>query len=238
MFVKLLPMLFFILFIIIIVYCFQNKIRIKLKTFLQEGFVPIRGVFGLYTYVGKQGSGKTYSLVEYLIDNKDYIEVFCNIVDIKGLDYTIINGFKDLIALMKALDNGTLKIPAGKQLVIVYDELFTELTKKSTLTNEILDFLCQMRKRGIILLTTVQEWSELPLTWRRFCRFQIDCKMINFCGIGILIKRFRDAENMKWSNEEQEHVAPLLETTISKCRISIANSYDTKLRIHANYNNI
>ena len=36
---------------------------------------------------------------------------------------------------------------------------------------------------------------------------------------------------MKWSNDEQDFVAPLVETTLSKCRYSVANSYDTFLRI-------
>lgn len=227
--------IFIFILVFILIFIWNNKIKIKWKTFLKKGFRPNRGEFGLYVYCGKQGSGKTFSLVEYLLDNKQHIQVFCNISDIQGIGYTIINGFKDLIAIKNELDNGDLKIEKGKQLIIVYDELFTELTKKSTLNTQVMDFLCQMRKREIILLTTVQEWSELPLTFRRFCRYQIDCQMIPILNFGILIKRFYDAENMKWSNDEQEHVAPLLETTITKCRKSIADSYDTKLRIHTSF---
>lgn len=88
-----------------------------------------------------------------------------------------------------------------------------------------------MRKRKIIFLTTAQEWAEIPLTFRRFCRYEIKCNMLNIFGIGILIKRFGDAENMKWSDEEQEHVCPLNETTITHCRKFVADSYDTYLRI-------
>lgn len=224
--------LFFIFIFILIMACiyfFKNKVRIKIKTFFKKGFVPVRGKFGLYCYCGKQGTGKTYSIVEYLLDNKDDIEVFCNISGITGLNYTYFTGFDGLIKIKNDLDNHILK--PSKQLVIVYDEIFTELQKYSRLNKDVIDFLCQMRKRGIIFLTSAQEWAELPLSWRRFCRYQIQCKMRNYIFFGILIKEFHDAENMKWSNEEQEHVAPLLETTISKCRISIANSYDTFLRI-------
>ena len=42
-----------------------------------------------------------------------------------------------------------------------------------------------------------------------------------------LIKKMYDAEQMKWSNEENEYIAPLVETTISKCNLVVANSYDT-----------
>jgi len=70
----------FILLILAIMWKVQNKIKIKYKTFLYRGFVPKRGDFGVYTYDGKQGKGKTYSIVEYLIDNKDNIEIY-------GMDY-------------------------------------------------------------------------------------------------------------------------------------------------------
>ena len=172
-----------------------------------------------------------YSLVEYLLDNKKKIEVFCNIGNINNLTYSHFTGFKELIDIKHKLDDETLVYDKSKQLVIVYDEIFTELQKGSKLNKEILDFLCQMRKRKIIFLTTCQEWAELPLSYRRFCRYEIDCNMIPFLWFGILIKQFKDAEQMKWSNDDQEFVAPLQETTITKCRKSIADSYDTFLRI-------
>lgn len=253
----------FLILIIIIVMLFylkfNLKIKIKYKTFLKRGFVPVRGNFGVYCYCGKQGTGKTYSVVEYLQDNKKTTTVFCNIKGITGFNYFYFTGFKELIKIKKILDYN-IKEEEGlfeyilslefseeraklllnlikdlnendKQLVIVYDEIFTELQKKSNLSKDVIDFLCQMRKRKIIFLTTAQEWAEIPLSFRRFCRYQINCKMIGIFGIGILFKTFRDAENMKWSNEEQEHIAPLIENTVTKCRKSIGNSYDTFLRI-------
>lgn len=248
-----------ILVVLAIFYCLTNKVRIKFKTFLKPGFRPARGIFGVYCYTGKQGKGKTYSIVEYLLDNKDKNVVFCNIADIHGLDYFYFTGFDELIKLKKILDfdyNNTDELFSyckfyrfddvrskaiveilqevklkKKQLVFVYDEIFTELQKNTKISKDVIDFLCQMRKRKIIFLTTAQEWAEIPLTFRRFCRYQIDCIMVPILFTGILIKRFNDAENMKWSDEEQEHVAPLLETTITHTRKEIANSYNTYLRV-------
>lgn len=226
-----LPVILVIIAIILIVYMIKAKIRIKLRTFKGKGFRPVRGNFGLYVYCGKQGTGKTYSVVEYLLDNKKDIQVYCNIADIQGIEYTHFTGFEQLLKLKEMLDNDTLEYDKSKQLVFVYDEIFTELLKGSKLNKPVIDFLCQMRKRKIIFLTTCQEWAELPLSFRRFCRFEIDCKMIPFLWTGLLIKTFKDAENMKWSNDDQEHVAPLVETTVTKCRKSIADSYNTFLRI-------
>lgn len=226
---KILIFILVLALILLIFYCWSNKIRIKWKTFLKKGFRPVRGNFGIYCYCGKQGKGKTYSLIEYLIDNKEKNLVFCNIKNITGVEYSFYTGFEQLIQIKKYIDSPEFK--TDKQIVIVYDEIFTELQKHSKLSKEVLDFLCQMRKRKIIFLTTAQEWAEIPLTFRRFCRYQIDCCMIPIFRTGILLKRFYDAENMKWSNDEQEHIAPLIESTITHTRKHIADSYDTFLRI-------
>lgn len=256
--ISFLPFLFLIGIVVLVILCIKNKVRIKFRTFRGKGFRPVRGNFGLYTYSGKQGVGKTYSLAEYLFDNKDNITVFNNIAKIKGLDYFHFSGFKELLYIKEILDYNYSSdddllsfisskfeesrayhffkliksyYSSGNQLVIVYDEIFTEIIKGDKLSKPVIDFLCQMRKRKIIFLTTCQEWAELPLSFRRFCRYQIDCDMKPFLWTGFLIKTFKDAENMKWSNEEQEHIAPIVETTISKCRKSVADSYDTFLRI-------
>lgn len=256
-------MLYIIIIILIIVLCIKFKVKIKLKSFFKKGFLPRRGNFGLYCYCGKQGRGKTYSLAEYIYDNKNKCIYLCNIADITSTDYFLFNGFKELIYLKYVIDypykdERLLKYCCDlfsetrgehlynlltdfyihkKQLVFVYDEIFTELKKGDKLSNEVMDFLCQMRKRGIIFLTTAQEWAELPITWRRFCRYEIDCHMYNLGVVGILLKNFKDAENMKWSNDDQDFIAPLVSNTITKCRKNIANSYDTNLRIISKPNN-
>lgn len=209
-----------IIYILIIILLFNlifvKKIRIKFKTFLKKGFKVIRGIFGVYCFCGKQGSGKTYSVVEFLKENSD-MPIYANIKSIHGINYTYFNGFDELLKLRDKTD-----------CIIVYDEIFTALTKSSKLSSEVLDFLSQMRKRRIIFLTTAQEWLEINITLRRYCRYQIDCKMFNFLGLfGILTKSFYDAEKMKWSTEDNEYIAPIITTTLSKCNLVVANSYDT-----------
>lgn len=210
-----LQILLIVLVVCLISAFWSNKIRIKIKTFFKRGFAPKRGKFGVYCYCGKQGSGKTYSAVEYLLENKDK-RIYSNITSIKGVKYTPIGGFDDLLKLREETD-----------CIIVFDEIFTALTKNSKMSTDVLDFLSQMRKRRIIFITTAQEWLEINMTLRRYCRYQIDCRMINFFGLGILIKTFHDAEQMKWSQTANEYVAPVLETSISKCNIEVAHSYDT-----------
>lgn len=206
-----------IVLIAAMIYNFRN-LRIKFRTFFKKGFRPNRGVFGVYCYCGKQGSGKTYSVVRFLIEQQHKnpgIKIYSNLKSLNGIKYTYFSGFDEL-----------LKLRSESNCIIVYDEIFTALTKSSKMNNDVLDFLSQMRKRKIIFLTTAQEWLEINITLRRYCRYQIDCTMRTFI-VGILMKKMYDAEHMKWSNEINEYDAPLLTTTIEKCNVEVANSYDT-----------
>ena len=206
--------IFFLVLIIAIIIRFRHT-KIKFKTFFKKGFAPKRGKFGVYCYCGKQGSGKTYSAVEFILNNSN-LPIYSNVSTIKGVKYTYFSGFDNLLKLRNQHD-----------CIIFYDEIFTALTKSSRINTDVLDFLSQMRKRRIIFITTAQEWLEINITLRRYCRYQIECQMLNILGLGVLVKRMYDAEQLKWSNDDNEYVAPLIETTISKCNLSVANSYDT-----------
>lgn len=206
--------LLFIIIIVCLIIHFRHT-KIKFKTFFKKGFAPKSGKFGVYCYCGKQGSGKTYSAVEFILNNS-HMPIYSNVSTIKGVNYEYFNGFDNLLKLRDKTD-----------CIIFYDEIFTALTKSSKINQDVLDFLSQMRKRRIIFITTAQEWLEINITLRRYCRFQIECSMKNIFGLGLLIKHCYDAEQMKWSNDDNEYIAPLIETTISKCNLSVANSYDT-----------
>lgn len=234
----------FTIFIIILYFFISKKIKIKVKTFFKKGFKVNKGIFGIYCYCGFQGNGKTYSCAEYVYDNKKDICLFSN-VRLNYNDYIYFNGFKEMLQLRDSIDwarynNNNFIIFKGKrynveldkQIVFIYDEIFSELQRGSKINTDVLDFITQMRKRKFILLTTSQIWNDIPITWRRLTRYQIDCKMMNFLGFNILVKIFHDAETMKWDNDEQDFVAPIISTTITHTRKIIANSYDTFELIH------
>lgn len=210
-------LLIIVLLIAVLAFMRSNKIKIKWKTFFKKGFKIDNGPYGVYCYDGKQGSFKTYSVVEFLLENKDK-RIYSNIRSLKGVKYTPIGDIDDLLELRNE-----------KDCIIFFDEIFTAITKSSRINADIdiMDFLSQMRKRHIIFLTTAQEWLELDITLRRYCRYRIHCEPFHFGPINLIIKRFSDAEHMKWSNEDNEYVAPLLCTTVSKPNLVVANSYDT-----------
>ena len=89
------------IFIIILLIKFRHT-KIKWKTFFRKGFAPKRGKFGVYCYCGKQGSGKTYSAVEFLNNNQS-VPIYSN-VHLEGIEYTYFSGFNELLELREKLN--------------------------------------------------------------------------------------------------------------------------------------
>lgn len=227
--------LFIILILLFCLICYlvRNKVKIKWRTFKEKGFSPTIGKYGVYCYCAKQGGGKTLSCIGYLYDNRDKI-IYANLksIDSSVIPYTYINGIDDL-----------LKLRAEHDIVIFFDEIFTEISKLLKNDNkkakDIMDFLSQMRKRRIILLTTCQEWRLLPLYFRLYVRYQVNCRTIKLPFIkGITVKNFIDGDNIKWDELEQDFVGELIENTVEHTRLKIANLYDTYEQIgeFSNYN--
>lgn len=212
-----------IILIFVVIYVFlyikRNKIKIKFKTFLKKGMLVETGPYGVYCYVGKQGSGKTYSVIEYLHENSNK-KIYANVKSIKDLQYTYIANFNDLLQIENDTDDN---------IIIFYDEIFSALTKQDKMSKEVLSFLSQMRKRKIIFLTTAQEWLEINITLRRYVRFQIDCNIINIPILkkSFLLKVFHDGDLIHWDNLSNDYVSPIIESTLSKMNIETATTYDT-----------
>lgn len=218
-----------ILFIVLLaLLCWVFHIRPDIKSFFRKSIKAKRGLYGTYAFCGPQGKGKTTNLVKYCLDKNKKIYVFSN-VQIFGLErFNYIENFEEIYSILKKLDNKEIDTE-GRQVVIIWDEIFTLMTKNAKLNKEIQGFLCQLRKRKIIFLTTCQSWAELPLSFRRLCRFEIDCNIINIPLIpSILIGIYKDAERMKWDEIEQDHVAPIVWTRIAMFNKRVANAYDTR----------
>lgn len=204
--------LFIALFAFLYLFLVQ-KVTVDIKTFFYKGFSARRGKYGVYCFCGKQGSGKTFSTVNFILKHKD-MPIYSNI-KLTGIDYNYFSGFEELLKIN------------DHHCIIVFDEIFTALTKQTKMSKEVLSFLSQQRKRNIIFITTAQEWMEINITLRRYVRYQIDCQILNILPFSILIERYRDGEQMKWSNDENEYIAPIVTTKVSKMMYKVTQHYDT-----------
>lgn len=221
--------LFFILFFFIILFYlfFNRKIHVDFASLFHRGFAKLDKPFGLYTYTGVQGEGKTYSAIKFCnkMKVKNNYTIVTNVSSYKVFSDTIyifdIHNLIDFIVSHHGVD--------GKKYLIFFDEIFTVLMKNKAVDVDITSFLAQLRKREIIFVTTAQNWSEIPITFRRFCRFQISCHMFNvpILNRAFCINHINDGYNARWNNDIQDFDAPLLQTNFSKAEKSITEDYDT-----------
>lgn len=171
-----------------------------------------------------KATGKTYSLIDTLSTTSKGKIVITNVESYynshkKNTIYE--TDFNEIYKMLYQKEDCS-------DYIIFYDELFT-LIEKGKLSKEILSFLSQMRKRKLYLYTTVQEWLELNITFRRYVRYQVDCLMFNLpiFNCAFSINKVKDAYQMKWDNLQNEYIAPIIKTTVKKCSKKIADSYDT-----------
>lgn len=213
--------------VIILLKIKEKKLNIDFKSFTKKGFEKNDNAFGLYLYTGKQGTGKTYSAVRFCENWRDKDTVVITNVrsyaDRCKCIYVV--NFLDIIEYCE----NEFKRKNKRKIVIFFDEIFTTVEKAGALKKEFLGFLSQLRKRGIIFVSTAQEWSEINITLRRYCRFQIDCHMrnIKFSKKALCINLINDGDGIRWDNDLQDFVAPLLETNIFKGNKEIIEKYDT-----------
>lgn len=237
-------MIIFVLVVFIICilsYIIQNKIFIRLDTFFRKGFSKHDDKYGVYCFCGKQGDGKTYSLVDMLSDTGKHKIKICNIKSLCELSNNYCYGIDNIPMFLKnhedffvyetdfnKIQDYIESVDDTSKYIIVFDEIFT-LIEKGKLSRDCLSFLSQMRKRGLYLYTTCQEWLELNVTFRRYVRYQIVCKMINIkiLNFAICVNKINNAYEMKWDNLENEYICPIIRTNIKKCSKQIADSYDT-----------
>lgn len=239
-----------LIFIIIFIFLYikNNHLHIDFKSFFKKGFKKRDESFGVYVYTGFQGTGKTYSAVKFVAHQRDIR--FCNVITNLKSYYKTQNGIllDEYIRLleqnikvqnrviyepniMKIIDfvNKYVDGNNDKNILILYDEIFTIIEKNKSLQKEILSFLSQMRKRKIIFVSTAQIWGEINITFRRYARFQISCDMfsIPILKYAFLRNIISDATKMKWSDLDQEFIAPVVQTNFSKGNKKVIELYDT-----------
>lgn len=205
-----------IVFIIVFTLWVQ-KINIDWRSMVQKTLWLDRGVFGVYCFTGHQGSGKTYSLNKFIRRESRGRKIYSNIT-FKDFDYEPIRDIEHLYSLADE-----------RNIFIIYDEIFTLMSKSKKDREMLEEFLPQMRKVKNIFLTTAQYWLELDITFRRFVRVQIECqtRVLPILNTGVLIEDYNDTTKIAWDNLQNEYVSPRISKKISKYEKKYMLSYDT-----------
>lgn len=225
----------FIFLFVVFYYCISNHLHLDLKSLFKRGFSKQDDKFGLYTFHGEQGSGKTYSAVRMCMNLKiqNDLTIITNVKSFNCFSDTIYE--PDILKIIDLVIKATDVIGKRCKYIIFFDEIFTVLMrsyKNQALQKPIISFLAQLRKRGVIFITTAQIWNEIPIEFRRLCRFTVRCSMINFIR-AFTINRVGDGYNCRWNDELQDFEAPILQTNVAKANLFVVQSYDTYETISA-----
>lgn len=133
--------------------------------------------YGIDMYVGMFGHGKTLSMVHkarnlYKLYG-DSIDFISNI-ELKGIRYTPLVNFNQLVDLGKELEE-------GKQgTVVIIDEISSVLSHRNyaSFPLELIGLLCQQRKRHVYIMCTAQRFFMVDKIWRSITTNVFDCNKI------------------------------------------------------------
>lgn len=218
-----------IIFVLLVfIYKFSTlKIHIDFKSFFKRGFKKKDNQFrSLLLHAVNKANGKTFSCIKFLIEQKlrRKYKIITNVKSFKLFSDTLF--FEDINDI---IDYCTKFKDNEENVIIFFDEIFTILEKRTPMNKKILSFISQLRKRKIVFVTTAQEWAEINITFRRYCRYQIDCNMFSFpiTKTAFIYNIINDGDKIKWDNDSQEFLAPRVSANFAKCPRSIIESYDT-----------
>lgn len=166
--------------------------------------------------------GKTFYLVDYVEKNRGDLKVITNIKTYSERGHNVIYE-KNLYNIINKFNSGEY----NEGYIILFDELFKVINKNSKIDDRLMLFISELRKRHIYLMTDVQEWLDVPVTFRRYCRYVINTKMFNFLGTAYMYNTISSGYDMKYDKDEGEYLAPVLSSSFMKCSKVTSDLYET-----------
>lgn len=203
--------------------------RIYWKTF-KEKYIRPKGVqfpVGSIVFKGFQGSGKTLSMVHYVIElQKQFPKclVYSNI-KIKGLkNFHIIKNDSDVAEAISAT-NGV------NGVVLLLDEAHLFFNKKTGISLDVLTAISQQRKDRRRIVMSSQIWEELDISLRKQVKHIVSCQ----CRFGhIQVNSISDGESLSYDKMQGIYTAKHLYTEVFKHNQKLYDSYDTLQKIVRN----
>lgn len=193
---------------------------IRIDTLFKKGLPRIDDAHGVYFITGRQGSGKNYYSVMFLLkqDKKRCYRLYTNIKSLK------IPGF-NIVYFDKIQD---IYFNTEEHCIFLIDEIARKYKRDSACDTQFYAWLNQSRKMKRIVLLITQEWRELPMWIRRPAKYMITTKKTRLLNIfGIFTTVVCDAENMVFNKDEGEYECPPIKYIYYKRNRYVASLYDT-----------
>ena len=198
------------------------KYDIRLNTIFHKHLPRIDDRHGVYFVTGRQGTGKTYYAIYYLLqqDLKKLNLIYTNILSLK------IPPIQDKICYFTKVEE--IYKNTDENCIFILDEISRKYDKNSKTDTQLYAWLNQSRKKKRIVIMITQEWKELPMWIRRPAKFMFITKPTFILGLfGWYTTIVGDAENMYLDKDTMEWECPTIKHIIYKRLKKIADCYDT-----------
>lgn len=203
--------------------------KIDWKTF-KERYIRPKGVqfpVGSIVFKGFQGSGKTLSMVHYVIELQRQFPdciIYSNVI-IKGLkNFHLIRTDRDVAEAISA-QNGQ------NGVVLLLDEAHLFFNKKTGISLDVLTAISQQRKDRRRIVMSSQIWEELDISLRKQVKHIVSCH----CCFGFLqYNSISDGESLTYDKMLGQYTAKHLYTEVFKHNQKLYDSFDTFQKIVRN----
>ena len=205
----------------------MSKVKIDWESFKKKYEKPKKGQFptGTRVYKGFQGSGKTLSMLNDIIQCRKIFPkaiIFSNL-KIKDLDYYFIqdnNQFRQAMTVQNGEDG----------VLIAIDEAHLFFNKKDGIPLDVLTCISQQRKDRRKIFFTTQIWEELDVSLRKQVKEVVTCQKRGRFQINKVI----DGESIIFDKMLGTWTGQTIEYNIYKHNKELYNKYNTYQKIITN----
>lgn len=192
--------------------------KIDYASFFQKGlkYNPLEDYYYSCIVAGFQGSGKTYFSVKLSKEQTLFKKIVTNIQTLNINDKII-----DKITKLEEI----YSYEQEENILYLLDEIHKKFPKNAKIDERFYSFLQQMRKKKSCMIMITQEWRQVPPWLRLPVRYIYSTYKLPFSKI--FYTDILDAQKVTWSNEQNEWIAPTIQTHVYKRTKKIGDMYDT-----------
>lgn len=201
--------------------------KVDWNSFRKHYTRPEKGLFpvGSRVYIGRQGKGKTLSVVAYVFSiKKNYpkVKIFSNVI-LYGIDYMRLETDKDV--------EFALSYRNGKDgVLVVLDEAHLFFNTKTGIPIDVLTAISQQRKDRRRIVFTSQIWNELDISIRKQVMEVVDCK--NFGRLQF--NTIYDGSTVRLDKSDYSYIMDKMYREVYKHNDEYYRRYDTYQKIITN----
>ena len=197
------------------------------KSFIKHYTRPKKGLFpvGSRVYIGRQGKGKTLSMVNYAYRIKEAYPkcaIFSNVI-LDGIKYTYL-GNDDRVSQALEFQNGE------NGVLVLLDEAHLMFNAKTGIPIDVLTAISQQRKDRRRIVFSSQIWNEMDISIRKQVQEVVDCRKIG----RIQWNRIYDGESIRLNKGDYTYEMDKLYSEIFKHNDEYYKRYDTYQKILRN----